>query len=199
LSKFKTFNCKDCGLLSRGGNKSDRCLNCAKIHYNKKLIDNFNSRLNLEESYIKHRLRSQGYDKITPELIEQKRTELKKYRQKTTNCKDCGVTLIRNHHKIGDRCVSCKKKNKKEKIKIWRKNKTEHLKEYTLKYSKNNRDKFNKYARANSENLTDRYIKNQLKMAGFAQTTPEIIEQKRMSLKIKRTIKQINTELKQAL
>lgn len=83
-----------------------------------------------------------------------------------------------------------------------------------IKYRKNNREKENLRIRLWIKNnpdfnkkrqikecagLTDCYVKTRLKSTGIKNPTPEIIEQKRLQLKITRKIKQIENETRKTI
>jgi hypothetical protein len=71
--------------------------------------------------------------------------------------------------------------------------------EYHKKYQKAIRDKYRAYNRNRSKhrlandvkNLTDRYIKSTLSHQNIKKITPEVIEEKRLIIKIKRKINEI--------
>lgn len=95
------------------------------------------------------------------------------------NCQICGVSVealsVRQKY-----CKPCGVEKDKENKRKWKKNNKEKHNELTLKLK-----------RKQSENLADSYVKQLLQNNGN-ECTEELIEQKRLQLKIIRKIKTIN-------
>ena len=101
-----------------------------------------------------------------------------------TYCKSCNNTRCRkykqdNKDKI-DATNSKYRQEQAEKIKLSRKS-----------YRNSSKDKIKEYSLNQVSNLTDYYIKSKLKRSGFTENelneNPELIEVKRIIIKIKRT------------
>lgn len=97
------------------------------------------------------------------------------------NCKLCN-TLVTVYFNGAKYCPSCSGKSTKE-----------SSKRSSRKYTKNNMSKTVEWARNERIELRDNYIKRLLKTKNV---TTEMIEQKKLQLKITRKIKQIQTQLK---
>ena len=109
----------------------------------------------------------------------------------TSYCKKCHLIAAKEW----------KEKNKertKELRQNWNKANKEKVLEQNKKWrsNNNNREKANAKLRRGIENCSPCYIKSKLKKQGFidSQITPEVIEEKRNIIKVKRIIKQIKTK-----
>jgi len=180
----KTINCKDCGIeVLNNRNLTKRCKECARKNDNKLILIRYH-----KNKKLKGRKNPIVYYKLI-------------------NCVGCGIDVIKNRRGNRKYCSKCAKikrleyqRNRRDSIDKTRKCRCGKL----FKYSESNKthcsEKCQKellYYKAGikRELLEDQYIINRLKRQGLITPTPEIIEQKRMSLKIKRTIKQIQQAL----
>jgi hypothetical protein len=117
----------------------------------------------------------------------------------TINCIDCGLPVeCKTRHT--NRCKSCKIIHRAKYNKELRKTE-KHIqttKNYIRKRNKSN-IKHQKWNSKNINDLGDSYLKQRLKWQGFKNPTPEMIEEKRLALKIIRQIKTIKTQLNKQL
>ena len=114
-------------------------------------------------------------------------------------CNKCGIDKPIEEFYNGRRaCKGCIKeyhKKNAELIKEYHKKNAEQIKEYQKEWRKNNaehiKEQKKEYNKEYSKNLSDGYIKRELKNKGYPpnQITPELIEVKRLIIKTKRLCK----------
>ena len=127
-----------------------------------------------------------------------------------TYCKKCSLIAAKewrekNKERVKELRRNWNEENKltvfeqnKKRTKKWRSNKDnrEKANAKSREYKKKNREIINVGERRRRENCSPCYIKGKLKKQGFLdnQITPELIEEKRNIIKVKRVIKQIKNK-----
>ena len=104
-----------------------------------------------------------------------------------SKCKFCGISFVSKRKDRKYCSINCLNKNYAR---------TERGKKNKIAYREKVRENTRKKSNKRTENLSDSYIKTVLRQTGLKNINNEMIEEKRLSLKIKRKIKQIQTQLK---